>query len=229
MSHLKRYAMPKWPIMRKERKFVIRPSPGPHGIKNSMPLLVFMRDALKYADTNKEAKRIISSGSVLVDKKPVKEPKFPIGFMDIIELPEAKEQYRIDVDRKGLKADKITASEASSKLCKVVTKKTVRGGKERAGLHDGRSVLLSKTEAKSISPGDSVLISLPDQKMLKHFKLKEGSEAMIMAGNHAGLRGKITSIKRRKTMMEKSTVSVSSKKGDFTTLLDYVFITGGGN
>ena len=87
-KHLKRYKAPKsWPIHPKEDTWTVKPSAGSHSINDSIPLTLVIRDVLKLADNSREAKRIINSGNVLVDGRVVKDYKFPVGFMDIIEIP----------------------------------------------------------------------------------------------------------------------------------------------
>jgi len=55
--HLKRYNAPKsWAIKRKERKYIMRLSPGPHNKKMSVPLNIVLRDMLSLSDTKKETK-----------------------------------------------------------------------------------------------------------------------------------------------------------------------------
>ena len=101
-KHLKRYKAPKsWPIHPKEDTWTVKPSAGSHSINDSIPLTLVIRDVLKLADNSREAKRIINSGNVLVDGRVVKDYKFPVGFMDIIEIPKTGESYRVLLDRKG--------------------------------------------------------------------------------------------------------------------------------
>ena len=67
-KHLKRLAAPaNWQLPRKERTFTVRPSPGPHSMDKSLPLLLVVRDTLKYADNAREAKKIIQMGKILID------------------------------------------------------------------------------------------------------------------------------------------------------------------
>jgi len=66
--HLKALAAPAfWPILRKEYKWTVKPSPGPHPIERSIPLLIIVRDILKYAKTGREARRLIAEGHFKVD------------------------------------------------------------------------------------------------------------------------------------------------------------------
>ncbi|MEM3973016.1 MAG: S4 domain-containing protein, partial [Ignisphaera sp.] len=88
-KHLKRLAAPWfWPILRKEYKWVVKPSPGPHPIDRSLPLLVVIRDVLGLAETAREAKRIIFDGKVYIDGVVRKDYKFPVGVMDTISIPD---------------------------------------------------------------------------------------------------------------------------------------------
>ncbi len=219
---LKRYLIPKfWNVKRKENVFVVKPMPGPHKIKESIPLQVILRDILKFAETAKEAKQILKSEKILVDKKIRKEPKYPVGLMDVIEIPDAKKYYRIDVNKNGLYLNTIKEDDADKKLCKITGKTTLKGGLTQINLHDGRNIILKKNAYKA---GDSLLIHLPDQKILKHFKLQKGEKATIISGKNIGIRGSIEDIKRRKTMLEKSTATIKTGEKEIQTLLDYVMV-----
>ncbi len=220
MGHMKRYTMPTyWPLPRKGNKFVIRPSPGPHSATMSMPLQVILRDVLGYAHNAGEVRKILTSGKIMVDKKVRKDPGFPVGMMDVIEIPDAKGYFRVMVNRNGLYLKKIPKAQADKKLCRIEGKKSIKGGKTQANLHDSRNVLLKKDAYKV---GDSLLISLPEQKILKHFPLAKGAHALIIAGRNMGSEGRITSIKQSRGMMEKSTVTLVSGKREIQTLREYV-------
>ncbi|RYY87779.1 hypothetical protein EON63_03500 [archaeon] len=63
-----------------------RPSQGPHKLRESLPLILILRNRLKYALTGKEAKAICIEKNVLVDGKVRTDPNFPAGFMDVVEV-----------------------------------------------------------------------------------------------------------------------------------------------
>ncbi len=220
--HMKRFSMPGfWPLGRKTEKFVITPSPGPHPKGFSIALRVVIRDVLGYAETAREAKKIIKGGEVLVDKKVCKNENHPVGLVDVIEFPSIKKQFRVVASRKGMELAEIDAKEASKKLCAIKKKTAVRGGRFQLGLHDGRNVTVKENKYR---PGDSLLIELPEQKIIGHFEAKEGATATIMAGKNSGASGKIKAIHPRKTMVEKSRVVIETKEGEIETLREYILV-----
>ena len=219
---MKRYSIPKfWKMSKKGKKFAITPRPGPHKKTECIPLLVVIRNILNLGETSKEAKGIIKKGEILVDKKPRKDPKYPVGLMDVIEIPSAKKAYRVVIENQGLTLKEIKPEEANKKLCRIQNKTTVKSGVIQLNLHDGRNIL---TENNSYKPNDSVLIELPSQKILKHFKFEKGAPATIVSGRNLGTKGKIKEIKDRKTMMETSLVIIETTNGDIETIKDYVFV-----
>jgi small subunit ribosomal protein S4e len=222
MAHLKRYSMPEfWPLARKAESYVTTPMPGPHPKFNCIPLKVIVRDSLKFAETSAEAKRILNAGKVLVDKKIRKEPGFPVGFMDVFEVPELRVRCRINIGKRGLVLEKINEEETGYKLCRIIGKVTVKGGAHQLNLHDGRNVIAKGP----YRVGDSLLIGIPDQKVLRHFSLRKGEPALIIAGRNMGTTGRIKEIKERKNMLEKSTITIETEKGkDIETLKDYVMV-----
>ncbi len=221
--YLKRHGMPKfWPLSRKERKYAVRPVPGPHSMRNCIPLRVVLRDVLGYAETAKEADSAITSGKILVDRKERKDPRFPVGLMDTIEIPSTKEAFRVGVNSAGLFLESIGQGEAGRKLCRITGKTVVKGGLTQLNLHDGRNILLKRN---MYSVGDSLLLSLPDQRIEKHFRLAKDSPALIVAGRNKGVKGRIKDIIKRKTMLEKSIAIIESEDGkEIKTPLEYVFV-----
>ncbi len=58
-----------------------RPSPGPHKLRECMPLIIFLRNRLKYALNGDEAKKIVKKRLIKVDGKVRTDLTFPAGFM----------------------------------------------------------------------------------------------------------------------------------------------------
>ena len=223
---LKRYSMPNdWNFPRKTRTWIIKPLAGPHPIQMGLPLQLVLRDMLKLTATAKETRTVLNEGKVLVDKKARKEPGFPVGLMDVIEVPEIKKHYRLVMGRKGLCIGSIKPEEASSKLCRIEGKRNIKGNMFQLNVHGGRNILVK--DAKDYKPGDSVLLQIPEQKVLKHIKLAKGADGLIICGRNKGISGRIKEINARKNMLEKGTVIIESKEGDILTPLSYVMVTDG--
>ncbi|HDM89168.1 MAG TPA: 30S ribosomal protein S4e, partial [Candidatus Bathyarchaeota archaeon] len=101
--HLKREASPPfWPIHRKKFVWTVKPRPGPHPVSRCIPLLLIIRDILGFAETRKEAKKIISQGKILVDGRVRRDDRYPVGLMDVVSIPELKMNYRVLPFKKGL-------------------------------------------------------------------------------------------------------------------------------
>ena len=84
--HLKRNKIPKtWAVPRKGTKYVVRPL---NNLKNSVPLLIILRDMLKVARTRKEVKKLLNLGKIKVNGKVVKEEKYALTLFDVLKLGE---------------------------------------------------------------------------------------------------------------------------------------------
>jgi small subunit ribosomal protein S4e len=213
MTIIKRIAAPKWwPIEKKTKKFVIVPR-GPYLKNLSLPLLVLIRDVLKLADNEKEASKIIKKGEILIDGRKRKDPKFGIGLFNIIEIPLMKKAYRA-VPKNGLSFIEIPEKEAKLKICKIVNKKSLKGNKNQINLNDGRNILTNE----NYSTHDSLLIEVPEQKIIDHIKFAENSTCMIFKGKNAGKIGKIKTIKKDRVLIgDEKTIEVPK---------DFVIVVG---
>lgn len=102
---------------------------------------IFLRNRLKYALTGREVTLIVKQRLVAVDNKVRTDETYPAGFMDVISIEKSGEHFRLLYDIKGRFAiHRITAEEATYKLCKV--KKVQLGAKGVPFLvtHDGRTI-----------------------------------------------------------------------------------------
>ena len=67
-----------------------------------------------------EVETIMKQRLIKIDGKTRTGPKFPTGFMDVIQIDKTGENFRIIYDVKGrFTVHRITASEAAYKLCRV--------------------------------------------------------------------------------------------------------------
>ena len=220
-QHIKRITVPKsWGIPRKEVTWAVAPRPGPHSLDNALPLLVIARDMLKLADTAREGRRIIGSGKIHVDGKPVTDRKFPVGLMDVIEIPETDERFRLLMNKRGKWVlVRISPEEAKYKLVRVNNKTTVKGGRAQINLSDGRNILLKTDRYKS---GDVLKMEVPSQKVIGHIPIGEGTVALITSGAHMGNVGKISEVKITKD----SAPNIVTFSEGFSTVKRNVFIIG---
>ena len=228
-KHLKRLPAPShWPIQRKSAKFTTKPRPGPHAREDCFTLAIVLRDVLGHAENMREIKAILSSGQVSVDGKIRKDPRFPVGIMDVIKIENEGTRYRVLPKLNGgLVLNEIDDSESKFKLCRIESKKMIRGGKLQMTLHDGRNILLPDGQKPSeYTTLDTIKISIPEQGLLGKISLKEGSLALITKGRNVGIQGKIVEISHRYGT-HASTVAIETSNGErVQTALEYIFVLG---
>ena len=81
-KHLKRLNAPKhWMLDKLSGVFAPRPSSGPHKLRESLPLILFIRNRLKYALSYDEAKKIVMQRLIKVDGKVRTDMTYPAGYM----------------------------------------------------------------------------------------------------------------------------------------------------
>lgn len=201
---LKRQMAPQfWGITRKDKRFVITVKPGPHRKSQSVPTAVLLRDMLSIVTSLREAKAAIYAGRVKIDGVVRKSLHHSIGLMDVVELEDVSDIYRlVPTEDKLLKPIKINESEKSKKLVRVTSKTTINKGKLQIGFHDGRSII-SDT---NVSVGDTCLLQIPDQKILEVIKLETGSQGLVTRGNNAGQIGKIETIEEGTFILPKRVI-----------------------
>ena len=201
---LKRQMAPKfWGITRKEKRFVITVKPGPHKKSQAIPTAVFLRDTLKIVTSLREAKASTYSGKVKVDGVVRKSLHHAIGLMDVVELENVSDIYRlVPTEEKMLKPIRINESEKSKKLVTVTSKTTINKEKLQIGFHDGRSII---SDSK-VNIGDTCLIQIPDVKILEIIKLEVGSQGLVTRGNNVGQIGKIEAMEEGTFILPKRVI-----------------------
>jgi small subunit ribosomal protein S4e len=199
--HLKRIAAPKsWAIKRKKTKFLIRPNPSGHPMGLSIPLSIFLKDMTKYAKTTKDVKNILTNKEVFVDGKRRKDRKFSVGFMDVVKLPDAKENYRVLLNTRGkLFVQQIDDTEAQTKLCKIIGKTLLKKAKMQVNLNDGKNILIKEGNYKV---GDSIVLNLKDYTVKEHFPIEKGVIAFLISGKNIGKTGHIEEVKEEGYMFK---------------------------
>jgi small subunit ribosomal protein S4e len=191
---LKRESAPSFYLVaRKRYPFLTRTGPGPHPRQRSYDPVTLIRDVLKLAETRDEALFILRRGKLLVDGVPRRQPDLPVGLMDVVEFAGSSFAYRMLPVRGSLVHPvKVEGEEKRVKLCQVLKKLTTKGGRIQLGTHDGRSFLVE--DGSKYSVGDSLLVEVPNQKILDTVPLEKGSLALVTGGKRLGFYGEIQEV-----------------------------------
>jgi ribosomal protein S4E len=226
-KHLKRLNAPKhWMLGKMDGIFAPRPSPGPHKLRECLPLCLILRNRLRYALTFQEVKMICMQKLVHVDGKIRTDATFPAGFMDVVELPKSGDQFRLLYDTKGrFVLHRVNDQEKAFKLCRVnrveLTKKSV----PYLATHDGRTI---RYPDPLISVNDTVKVDIASGKIIDFVKFEVGNLAMVTKGGNSGRVGVVTHIERHPGAFD--IVSIRDAVGNtFATRSNNVFIIGKGS
>jgi len=225
--HLKRmYAPSHWMLDKLSGVWAPKASAGPHKLRECLPLVILLRNRLKYALTYHEAKMICMQRLVKVDNKIRSDLRFPAGFMDVVTLESTKEHFRLLFDTKGRFAvHRIHKDEATYKLCRVKQLAKGKTGVPHIVTHDGRTVRYPDPEVKV---NDTVRLSLTDGKIVDYLKFESGNLAMISSGKNIGRVGTI--LHREKHPGSFEIVHLKDKVGNaFATRLANVTVIGDKN
>ena len=218
-SHLKRLAIPRsWPLPRKTTVWVTRPRAGAHSLEKCIPINIIIRDIIGLARSTREVRKILHNGLAKVDGRVVKDTRRGVGIMDVLTLGD--ENYRCVLDTNGrLRYRQISADEATWKVCRIEGKSTIKGGKTQVHLHDGRNVIVD--DASEHKTGDSLKISLPEQKVIEHIKFGEGTRCMLVGGVHVGKLADVTNF-----IVKRSSMPNEVEFEGFGTITNNVFTVG---
>lgn len=170
------------PIPRKGTKYIARASSH---IQNSVPVVIAVRDMLKFAKTAREVKKMINQKTLKINGRTVKDYRESIKLFNIFE---AGKTYVLSLlpTRKFFFQE---ISKSENRLCKVINKKLLSKGRVQINLHDG-SNLISK---EKINVGDSLYLD-SSGKIKKQVLLEKGSDVFIFSGKYSGHEGKIHSL-----------------------------------
>lgn len=226
-KHLKRLYAPKhWMLGKLDGIFAPRPSPGPHKLRECLPLIVVLRNRLKYALTKSEANMITMQKLVKVDGKVRTDVHFPAGFMDVVSIEKSNDLFRLLYDTKGrFVLHRIKGEEAEFKLCRV--NQLNIGAKKVPYIvtHDGRTI---RYPDPLIKVNDTVKVNIETGKIVDFVKFEAGNVVMVTRGRNTGRVGLITNIEKHPGSFD--IVSIKDSTGNsFATRLGNVFIIGKGS
>jgi len=222
--HLKRMSAPKhWMLGKLDGIWAPRPSSGPHKLRECLPLVIILRNRLKYALTKQEVMMICMQKQIKVDGKIRVDPNFPAGFMDVVELPKSGDQFRLMYDTKGrFVLHRVSNEEKKFKLAKVTRQEFTKKAIPYVATNDGRTI---RYPDPLIKVNDTVKIDLETGKIVDFVKLETGNLVVITRGRNTGRVGILHHIERHEGSFNIAHVKDSAGH-DFATRLGNVFVLG---
>lgn len=177
--------------------------------------------------TTKESTTIVKNkeGLIKIDGKVRRNPRFPLGSMDVITIEKTNEHFRMLLDTRGrFLPHRIDAKEANFKLCKVLTKKIGKQKVPYITTHDGRTIRFPHPD---IQINDSIKLNLTTGEIGTVVKFQNGAAVMVVGGNNIGRIGTLTSVERHPGSFDIAHVR-DSLGHVFATRLGNIFIVGDG-
>ena len=243
------YAPSHWCLEKLKGVYATRPSAGPHKLRECIPLTVLLQNRLKYALSGQDAIKICRNrdGNIKIDNKIRRDPRFPLGFMDVVQIPKTGENFRILYDIKGrFQPVRIDAKEAGFKLCRVKRKCMGKNKIPYIVTHDGRTIRFPNPEIKKndtvqVSLAFSLLssfilylilfaffqLNLETGEIDKVVKFENGANVFVTGGNNIGRVGQLMHVEHHPGSYE--IVHIKDANGNsFATRLTNVFTIGEG-
>jgi len=194
-KHLKRVAAPRhWMLDKLGGVYAPRPSAGPHKLRECLPLIIILRNRLKYALTSREVTMILMQRFIKVDHQVRTDPCFPAGFMDVLTIEKTGEAFRLLFNVKGKFAlHKIKADEADYKLCKVKRAQLGPKAVPFISTHDGRTI---RYPHPLIQVNDTIKLNLKTNQIEDTIKFAVGALVMCTKGRNTGRVGVLKEIEK---------------------------------
>jgi len=226
-KHLKRLNAPRhWMLDKMGGVFAPRPTAGPHKLRECLPLMLVLRNRLKYALTGREVNAICMQRLIKVDSKIRTEKNYPTGFMDVIDIEKTDEHFRVVYDTKGrFIMHRISKEEASYKLCKVNKLSVGSKGVPLVVTHDGRTIRYPDPLVRVL---DSVVVDVATNKIKEFIKFDLGNLVMVTGGRNMGRVGTVVHREKHKGNFDICHVR-DAAGNDFATRIGNVFVIGRGN
>jgi len=225
-KHLKRIHAPKsWMLSKVGGIWAMKPSQGPHKLRECIPLSLLLKTKLRLALNGKEAKLIVKAreGNISIDGKVRTDPKYPVGIMDIVTINKTGSNYRVNFDVKGRwRLVRISKEEAKYKLCKITRRNMGPKKIPFITTSDGRTLRFPNPHIKE---HDTIKLNLENNEIVDYYKYKIGAHVLIVGGNNIGRTGVIEKIEKHPGSYEIVYIKDSAGK-DFSTRLTNIFITG---
>jgi len=225
-KHLKRINAPhNWMLTKMTGVFAPKPRAGPHKFRESLPLIVVIRNKLKFAVSYREALMILMQRLITVDAKVRTDLKYPVGFMDVIQVNATNESFRILYNVRGrFQLHRIDDNESSFKLLKVKRAQLGPGGIPFIATHDGRTI---RYPHPNIKVNDVVKLNLETGKIEDHIPFTAGNVVMVTGGHSLGRVGILKDIEKHDGAPNVVHIEDLAHR-TFTTLISNVFTIGHG-
>jgi len=225
---MKRMAAPShWMLDKLGGKYATRPSAGPHKLRESIPLTVLLKNRLRYALSAREVTKIVKDkeGLIKVDGKIRRDPRYPLGIMDVVTIERTGEFFRILYDIKGrYQAHKVDDKEAKFKLCKIKRKAMGANKIPYIVTHDGRTVRFPHPDIKK---NDTVKLNLESGEVEGLIKLENGASVMVTGGNNIGRVGILQHLEKHPGGFDIGHIK-DSTGNNFATRVGNIFVIGEG-
>jgi len=221
------FAPSQWCLNKLAGVYATRPNTGPHKLRECIPMGVLLRQRLKYALNGQEVLKIMKNrdNEVRVDGKIRRDPKYPLGFQDVVSINKSGENFRMLYDIKGrFMPHKIDAKEAAFKLCKVTRKVLGKNKIPYIVTHDGRTIRYPHPDIKK---NDTVKVDFDTNEIGGIVKFDNGATVAVTGGNNIGRIGVLQHVEHHPGSYE--IAHVRDKKGNsFATRLSNIFVIGDG-
>jgi len=160
---------------------------------------------------------------IKIDGKIRRDPRFPLGMMDVVTIEKTNENFRILLDTKGrFHPHRIDQKEAGFKLCKVIRK---RIGKEKVPhivTHDGRTIRYPHPD---VQINDSLMYNFSTGETQGIVKFQNNAIVMIVGGNNIGRIGHLQSMEKHPGSFEIAHIR-DATGNTFATRLGNVMVIG---
>ncbi len=212
MVHQKRLSAPKHYAIDRKGLTYTTTTEGSRSPEQGIPAVIFLREVTGYAETKKEAKEIIRNGVLFRNGDRIRNIRDTIGVMDVIEIEETEETFRMLPEAEGLVFQETNDNRSAAK----VTGKTVEGEEYVYHLHNGENYRTEdeySTGATLVFNGD-----------VEAFQIEEEGEVVILGGKHAGKVAEVKELHSRG--MRPDTATVETQESEFEIMQDKLFAKG---
>jgi len=160
---------------------------------------------------------------IRVDGKVRRDPRFPLGMMDVVTIEKTNENFRILLDCKGrFLPHRIEQKEAAFKLCKVLQKRIGKAKVPHIVTHDGRTIRFPHPD---VQINDSIKLNLETGEIMGIVKFQNNAIVLLTGGNNIGRIGVLQSLEKHPGSFEIAHIRDASGNA-FSTRLGNVMVIG---